>query len=472
MNTIKQTTGQKSAALLPKQRSYSEVVEYFNSHWAVGRDGKNVERIKELDKAFNSPSQKLQTILIGGTNGKSLTAHFTAKLLDEEGFSVGTFYSPHILTYNERFGINQDTISNKLFTEMANEVINMAESLGLEANTQELLTQTAFNYFIKNNVDVALLEVSEGGASDPVSICHSNIVAITRLTSKDVDKNEQAPEHVINEYLGVISKGTHLISADQSKANLKSMSEYADQTGAEWAMPIRKLVMLPYPFEQLHGRCAALAERIASIFINSFALDHPSLSPDSFLAKRKGQRGRPTLEAKRQAEVNPKRTIEQFWKDTVSTLASRFQILEKEKPTVLLDNAQNLDALNNFLLGIRLLHYRRSLKGLTLIIGCQQEEAEYQEFLRAIRYFFKKTSGNIIICPLQENMGQTTTSWDPEKVAHDMKELKIKARPARHFKEAFEYAKKSINERHGLIAIAGPEKFIAEYWTYKGIKKL
>lgn len=473
MSILKQTTtSPKSAVTLGKQRSYSEVVEFLNKHWAVGRDGKNVERMRKLDKAFGSPSQKLKTVLIGGTNGKSLTAHFATKLLKEEGFSVGSFYAPHILTYNERFSLDGDTISNKIFTEFANEVINTAQEADIKANSQELLAQIALNYFSQNNVDVALLEVDEGGASHSLSICNPKIVAITRLTSTDVDAEGQASEETLKEYLGIVTKDAHLISADQNKANLKHMSEYADQVGADWAMPIRKLVTLSYPFEQLHGRCAALAERIASIFINSFAFEHSSLSKESFLARKKGQRGRPTLEAKRQSELNPKRTIEHFWKETVSTLPGRFQILEKEKPTVLLDNANNIDAFGNFLLGIRLLHYRRALKGLTLIIACPQETLDYQEFLRSIRYFFKKTSGNIIICKAPERADISTSSWDPEKVAQDMKTFKIKARAARNFKEAFEAAKKTVNERHGLIAIAGSDSFIAEYWQYKGIKKL
>lgn len=473
MSTIKHTSASsKNAVALGKQRSYTEVVDFLNKHWTVGCDGKNVERARQLDKAFGSPSQKIETVLIGGTNGKSLTAHFATKLLRAEGFTVGGFYAPHMLTYNERFSLDEEIISNKVFTELANDVINTAESLGLEAHTHELLTQIAFNYFAQNNVDIALLEVETGGASHPTIISNSKIIAITRLTSTDVNEEGQASQDVINEYLGAVTKGTHLLSADQNKANLKQMSEYAAKVGAEWAMPIRKLIALSYPFEQLHGRCAALAERIAFVFVNTFAADHPSLAKDSLLARVKGQRGRPTLEAKRESQINPKRTLEHFWKETISTLPGRFQILDKEKPTVLLDNASNIDAFNNFLLGIRLLHYNRSLKGLTLIIGCPQETLDYQEFLHAIRYFFKKTSGNIFICGVPERADQQTTSWDPEKVSQDMKALKIKARAVRNFKEAFDTAKKTINDRHGLIAIAGSESLLAEYWNYKGIKKL
>ena len=99
--------------------------------------------MKKLDQAFGNPSQKVNTVLVAGTNGKSLTINFAAQLLREEGLKVGTFYAPHILTYNERFAINNETIANKTFTEFGNEVINTAESLGVTPNSFEILTMMA-----------------------------------------------------------------------------------------------------------------------------------------------------------------------------------------------------------------------------------------------------------------------------------------------------------------------------------------
>lgn len=475
--SIKQTTTTKNTSLpLGKSRSYSEVVEFLNKHWTATTDQKSAERIKKLDKVLGSPAQKVPTILVAGTNGKSLTAHFTSKLLKEEGLVVGTLYAPHILTYNERFFIDTDYISNKNFAELANEVINAAEEHKIEATTQELLIALGYLYFAQNNVAVAIIEVEKGGVSHPVAAINcANIVAITRLTAQDVDQEGQVLDASFNEYIGLIKEGTHLISADQNKTNLKRMSDYAHSVKARWEMPIRKLTALPYPFEQLHGRCAALAERIASIFINSLnpkdALNIEE-EENSLLIKKKGQRGRPTLEAKRHSELNPKRTLEHFWKETSNTLVGRFQIFDKEKPTILIDNASNIDAFKNFLLGVRLMHYQRSLKGLTLVVGCYQDTLDYPEFLRLTRYFFKKTSGHIILCPVPEKEGVFHTSWDAEKVALDMKGLKIKARAAANFKEAFELAKKSVTDRHGLVAIVGCAEFLAEYWNNKGIKKL
>ena len=471
MSVIKQTSP-KDTLVLGKQRSYSEVVEFFDKHWGTNRDGKSVERMKCLDALFAHASKKIPTILIGGTNGKSLTAHFAAKLLQKEGLNVGVFYAPHFLVYNERFVLNNETISNKHFTDLANEVITAAENAGIKANTYELITQIALNYFVENKVDVAILEVSEGGASNPVSICSPKIFAITRISGEGTDNSGLASEKVLKEYFGVVKKGTHFISADQNKVHLKTMAEWTKKSEAIWTMPIRKIVPLEYPFEQLHGRCAALAERIASIFVNSFVNKNALVVSESILAKTKGQRGRPTLEAKRHSELNPKQTIENFWKDTISELPGRFQILDKEKPTILLDNAHNVDAFENLFLGIRLLHYQRPLKGLTLVIGCHKNSIEPETFAKLVRYFFKKTIGQIVLCPLRAPLQENSESWDVEKVNNALKAVKVKARVAHSFKEAFEIAKKSVNDRHGLVVIAGSSSIVSEYWNYKGIKKV
>ena len=463
---IKQVVNQ--AAVAPeKQRSYNEIIEFLDANWQTSTQDASLSNLKQIDKALGSVSQKVNTILVGGSNGKSLTINFTSPLLQAEGLKVGTFYMPHLLTYNERFAINKEHISNKTFTDLGNEVLNVAQNLDLAVNSFEILTMIALLYFNENKVDVALMEVSS--LHNAATICDPKITAITRVTVEDPSKTEAA----IVEMLDIVKPGTHVISADQSKLSLQTMLDIVKSKGAIWGMPIRKLAQLNYPFEQLHGRCAALAERIAQIYVNNILAKDSIIVSGSLLTKQKGQRGRPTLEAKRQQELNPKKTVEQFWKETENNLPARFQLLDKEKPTILLDNASNLDAFENLLLGIRLLYYQRPFKGLTLIIGCNNADLNMTDFLKALRYFFKKTSGQVIVCPAQPMPGQKGgQSWDVERVTNEIKGMKIKTKSAKNFKEAFETAQKSVDERNGLVVITGSSSLIAEYWHYKGIKKL
>ena len=473
MMDITKQTSPKSTAALGKQRNYNEIVDYLDAHWSVNQHDKTLDRVKKLDQALGSLAQKTNAILVGGTNGKSLTIHFATKLLKEEGLKVGSFYSPHILTYNERFTINHETISNKLFTEVGNEVINAAESLNVQAYSDELLTMMALLYFAQQNVDVAVLEVSKGGLYNAANICNAKVVTITRVTADDVITDEAKVQEIAREVMGIVKKGTYIVSGDQSKMILQLMQEVTEKQGGHWAMPIRKLAALVYPFEQLHGRCAALAERIAHMYIEKFVTNNVTVVSDSLLAKQKGKRGRPTLKARRDRDENPKKTIDQFWKETVNELPGRFELLDKEKPSILLDTASNLDAFKNLLLGIRLLHYQRPLKGLCIIVGAAKNSMHNEEFLKLVRYFFKKTSGQLFVCPLTEALPgtQEDESWDVEQVTNDVKSMKIKAKACKSFEEAFELAKKSVDERNGLVVITGSQSIINNYWRVKGIKK-
>ena len=473
LNSNKQPQKKATSLKLDKQLSYNEVIEYLESKWSVAPD-KTLKRFKAIDTALGQISKVTPSILVTGTNGKSLTTDFAAKLLKEEGLNVGTLSSPHILTYNERISINNEILSNKKFTDIANLIINTIEQAQINASSAEILTAMALQSFVEAKVDVAVLETWELGAWDPVTLCSPKVVAITRVTSDTLVADSPEFVEFVKQIANIATKDNFVISADQSKLNLQTIQAEILKNGAKWAMPIRKLAVLPYPFEQLHGRCAALAERAVQIFIENFITNNAIVVSTSLLIHPKGQRGRPSLEAKRQSELNPRRTIEQFWKECLTTIPGRFQILDKEKPTILLDTANNVDALTNTLLGARLINYQKNFKGLTLIIGCENGEIHRPEFLKQLRYFFKKVSGQVIFCPIKKSKDNHNSDekWNIEAITNDVKNIKVKAQSTKSFSEAFELAKKSVDERYGMIMITGSKNIVSEYWNTKGIKKL
>lgn len=472
IETNQQTT-KKGVLKLDRSLSYSEVIEYLDSKWSTPLD-KSLKRFKAIDKALGGIAKNMSAILVAGSNGKSLTAFFTAKLLKEEGLSTGVLSAPHILTYNERIALDGEIVSNKRFTESANVVINALENAQIDANTSEILSAMALQVFEESKVDVAILEVEALDVNDPVTICDTKVVAITRITSDQLDTESSEFNELVQNVANLSVKNSFVVSADQSKVNLQQMQNKATEKGAHWAMPIRKLATLPYPFEQLHGRCAALAERAAQLYIENFVTNKADIISSSLLIKPKGQRGRPSLEAKRTLELNPRRTVEHFWKECLTNLPGRFQLLDKEKPSILLDSADNIDAFSNTLLGIRLLHYQKPLKGLAIIIGCENGDMHTPEFLKQLRYFFKKTSGQVIFCPVKKTKYAKVgkQEWDAEAIANDVKNVKVKAHSTKNLSEALDLAKKSVDERYGLIVITGSKSLLAEYWSSKGIKKL
>jgi len=475
MPTTNRTSTQSTSTILGTPRNYNEIIQFLDTHWNHTPSAASLNGMQQLDRALDNPSKKVRTVLVAGNNGKGLTIDFTSQLLRHEKLSVGAFYAPHIFSYNERIVCNTEQISNKAFAEYANQVLDAAQANNIAVDSLQVLTMTALLHFIHEKMDVVLLEMDNLSPFDPTAVCIPAICAITRVPNETLLAGQESVS-LIKELLSIVQPGTYVLSADQSKLNLQVMADMAKIQGGTWAMPIRKLAPLNYPFEQLHGRSAALAERISQIMIEKISNTVQVTTPHSLLAKQKGKRGRPTLEAKRMAEKNPNPTLEQFWKEVSTQLPGHFQILDKEKPTILLDTASNVDALENLLLGIRLLHYHRPhhrpLKGLTFIFACDKEHMHVEEFLRQLRYFSKKNSCQVIFCPIdQPATGVAEQSWDVEQIMNAAKVYKIKPRSAASFEEAFELAKKSVDERDGLVVIAGSQSIVSTFWHNKGIKK-
>jgi hypothetical protein len=270
----------------------------------------------------------------------------------------------------------------------------------------------------------------------------------------------------MKELLGVAKPGAWFISAEQSKIRLAKMKELVEEMGGKWAMPIRKLAALPYIFEQLYGRTVSLAERIVQLYVEDIKGKFSPFLRGNLLATQRGQRGRPTIEAKRRAELNPMKTLKSFWNEQFGLLRGRFELLDREKPTILLDNAHNVDALNNVFLGIRLLHYQRALKGFVLVLGLEKFH-DVDELMKAVRYLFKKVNGQIFFVPLSNGK----PCHDPVELAKMAHEMGIKTKAFTAFAEAFETAAKAVDERTGLVAITGSPELVSEYWKHKGIKR-
>ncbi len=152
----------KNEISIGKIRNYNEVIDHLSSLKSSEYSEQALVRMKELDKCFDNVTSKIDVILVGGTNGKSSTIHFAAKLLKEEGFKVGAAFSSHFLTYNERLIVDFQQVSNKSFTDIVNEVINVADMNNIKATAFEIMLISALRHFVAENVTVALLEVCYG----------------------------------------------------------------------------------------------------------------------------------------------------------------------------------------------------------------------------------------------------------------------------------------------------------------------
>lgn len=441
------------------QLSYQEVILYLDARWKDPVPG----TIQTINSKLSFLSSKLSSIIIAGTSGKSTTIYYLTKLLETEGLKVGASTSPHFNTYNERIAINGQIISNDVFTKLANAILSIVKTNQIEATSKDILIAMALLHFKNEGVDIAIFEQENIYNYDPVTVCSPKILGITRIVLAHKESIKKAIQNISTS----ISHTTFVTTADQSKSVIHDIAQKTKESNGKWVMPIRKTAALPYPYEQLHGRCAALAERIAETYVNQVVSAPESTLQTSLLRIVKKQRGRPSLTSKRYPSYSNK-TMELFWQTVQIGLSHHFQKIELKHYTLLLDAAANIDALQNLLLGIRLLNYEKPFKSISFLLSCHDGAICEQEFIKSVRYFFKKTSSQLIICPVANSIGeQTGTPANMEKFTIAAQHGRIKVVSYKSFKAAFDFTTKQLYDPQDLLVITGSQAIISEYWKYK-----
>jgi len=132
-----------------------------------------------LANHLDNPQQNLKCIHVAGTNGKGSTSHMLASVLQEAGYKVGLYTSPHLKDYRERIKINGDKISEDFVCAFIN-----THKVFFEANDMSFFEMTvglAFDYFAKEKVDIAIIEVGMGGRLDATNIINPLISVITNI---------------------------------------------------------------------------------------------------------------------------------------------------------------------------------------------------------------------------------------------------------------------------------------------------
>lgn len=140
---------------------------------------KDLSNTLKLSAHLNHPEQKFKSIHVGGTNGKGSTSHMLASILQEAGYKVGLYTSPHLKDFRERIRINGQIVSKQFVIGFIKRNKTFLESNNL--SFFEMTVGMAFDYFAKQNVDIAIIEVGLGGRLDSTNIITPELSIITNI---------------------------------------------------------------------------------------------------------------------------------------------------------------------------------------------------------------------------------------------------------------------------------------------------
>ena len=166
--------------------TYSETLEYLYTaapafeKVGAGAYKEGLSNTLALDEHFHHPYRQYKTIHVAGTNGKGSTSHMLAAMLQQAGYRVGLYTSPHLVDFAERIKVNGQPISHQYVIDFVERERSFFEPLS--PSFFELATAMAFRYFADEHVDIAVIEVGLGGRLDCTNIITPILSVITNIS--------------------------------------------------------------------------------------------------------------------------------------------------------------------------------------------------------------------------------------------------------------------------------------------------
>ena len=317
--------------------NYAECLEYlYNQLPMYQRVGKaaykaDLNNTHKLMDILDHPHQNFKSIHIGGTNGKGSTSHMLASILLESGYKVGLYTSPHLKDFRERIRINGEMIPKENITEFVNQYKHDFEKI--ELSFFEWTVGLCFEYFAKEKVDIAVIEVGMGGRLDSTNVIQPLISIITNIGLDHTQFLGDTKAKIAVEKAGIIKKNVPVI-----------IGSYTDETKHIFLTAAEK-----------HSAPISFASEL------SYEIIYPcDLLGDYQLANQKTVRGAlPYLNKNgfHISETNVLKGFENVVKNT--SLLGRWQIIS-DSPLTICDTAHNEDGLMAVLKQIKGLKFDRA----------------------------------------------------------------------------------------------------------------
>lgn len=176
---------------------------------------------RELCKSLGDPQDKYPTIHIAGTNGKGSTSHMLAAVLQESGYRVGLYTSPHLKDFRERIRVNGACVPEEFIIQFVDDQKSNIDRLS--PSFFEVTVAMAFSYFEKANVDVAVIEVGMGGRLDSTNIITPELSVITNISFDHMQFLGDTLGKIAGEKAGIIKSGIPVVVSEYQNDEISNV---------------------------------------------------------------------------------------------------------------------------------------------------------------------------------------------------------------------------------------------------------
>jgi dihydrofolate synthase / folylpolyglutamate synthase len=209
---------------------YSEAIQALFAR-TTGGIKPGLERTEALLAKLGSPQRRLSAIHVAGTNGKGSVVATCEALLRARGLVVGRYTSPHLVDFRERLTVNGKPIFEEEVLEFLKRWIPTAEEIG--ATFFEVTTALAFDWLVKQEVDVAVIETGLGGRLDSTNVLTPRVATVTSIGLDHTDLLGDTLEAIAREKAGIFKAGVPAVIGEPAPEIRQLLATCAREAAAE-----------------------------------------------------------------------------------------------------------------------------------------------------------------------------------------------------------------------------------------------
>lgn len=343
----------------------------------------NLDNTIALCNRLGNPEKKFKSIHVAGTNGKGSTSHMLASILQAADLKVGLYTSPHLRDFRERIKINGAFIPQQFIVDFVNE--HKSYFAELQPSFFEMTVGLAFDYFAKEQVDIAVIEVGLGGRLDSTNVITPEIAVITNISFDHVGLLGDTLEKIASEKAGIIKTNVPVVIGETQteskpvfleKAKLEKAASlvFADQQYKPISAEQKLQENKPYLFMDIEKKGELVYKDLQSELLGLYQLKN---IPTVLTA----------VDELNKKHYNLTETIVRKGIETVVTatgLGGRWQILS-QNPLVVADTGHNEAGIKEVLAQLKATPHKRlhmvigmvNDKDISTVLGMLPREATY-----------------------------------------------------------------------------------------------
>ncbi len=202
-------------AIISRLMDFQQTLDYLFSalpmYQRIGKSAykKNLDNTLALCEALGNPQTQFKSVHIAGTNGKGSSAHMISAILQSAGYKTGLYTSPHLKSFTERIRINGIEILEQAVIDFVMDHKHLIEEI--KPSFFEITVVMAFEYFARQKVDIAVIEVGLGGRLDSTNVITPEVSLITNISLDHQEMLGDTLPLIAIEKAGIIKEGVPIV---------------------------------------------------------------------------------------------------------------------------------------------------------------------------------------------------------------------------------------------------------------------